>query len=73
MDDKEKPKDVVPVGGGDSKDTPPSDSTPPKVYTEDEAEAKFSQQRSVLDKKVTGLEKQVESYKGKDESRISQY
>ncbi len=67
MDADEKVKDAIPVKGQDSEAKAQKDSTPPKkFYSEDEVEAKFSQQRSVLDKKVVGLEKQVKSYEGKD-------
>ncbi len=59
-DAKDAKRDVVPAKGGDSEDKSQKDSAQPKVYTEDEAEKKFSSQRSVLDKKVTGLEKSLE-------------
>lgn len=60
-DAKDNPTDAVPEKGGDSKDKGRQDSAPPKTYTEDEVERKFSEQRSVLDKKVTGLEKTIAS------------
>ena len=60
-DAKDTKTDAVPEKGGGSEDEGQKDSPQPKVYTEDEAEKKFSSQRSVLDRKVTGLEKSLES------------
>ena len=77
LDAKDQPKDVVPeVQGGDSKDKGSQDSAQPKTYTEDEVEGKFSQQRSVLDKKIDKLEKALSnaSDRVKDaEGRLSQW
>jgi len=76
MDAKDQLKDVVPAMGGDSKDIGQQDSKPQKVYTEDEVEAKFSQQRSVLDQKVSKLEKELANFsdRAKDaESQLSQW
>lgn len=57
-------KDTVLQGaGGDSDDKGQQDSTTPKTYTEEEVEKKFSEQRSVLDKKVAVLEKAAERSK----------
>ena len=73
MDAKDQPKDVVPeVQGEDSKDKGQQDSTQPRVYTEDEVEAKFSQQRSVLDKKVAKLEKELVTATGKAKDATGQ-
>ena len=60
-DAKDTKTDAVPEKGGGSEDKGQKDSPQPKVYTEDEAEKKFSSQRSTLDKKVTGLEKSLET------------
>ena len=52
MDANDIPGDAIPEKGQDSAEDAQRDSKP-KVYTEDEAEKKFSQQRSVLDKQVS--------------------
>ncbi len=69
LDTEGKPQEVVVALTGEetvqveqppgSEVQPPKDSKPPKTYTEDEVEKKFSQQRSVLDKRITELEKQL--------------
>ncbi len=69
LDAEGKPQEVVVALTGEetvqveslqgSEVQPPKDSKPPKTYTEDEVERKFSQQRSVLDKRITELEKQL--------------
>jgi len=73
VDAKDQPKDVVPEKQGeDSKDKSQQDSAQPRVYREDEVEAKFSQQRSVLDKKVDKLEKELATATGKASNATSQ-
>lgn len=86
-DAKGKPKDEVEVLAGeetvqpekapDSEETSLEDSSTkaPKVYTEDEVEKKFSQQRSVLDKKIAEMEKALNKFadaKGLAEKRASE-
>lgn len=62
MDTKETTKDTIPVSdtqGQDSMAETQRDSKTARSYTEEEVEKKFSQQRSVLDKKIASLEKQL--------------
>ena len=63
MDADDKSKDAIPEGQ-DSEGESQKDSQEPKTYTEDEVEKKFSQQRSVLDKKIATLEKKVSTFQG---------
>ena len=65
MDANETAKDAIPAPQGqDSKAKTQQDSKGTRTYTEDEVEKKFSQQRSVLDKKIANLEKQVRESEG---------
>lgn len=71
LDAKDKAKDVVPVVGEDSAGKSRRDSKPQKTYTEDEVEVKFSQQRSVLDKKIAEQDKQLKSYAGREAEYVA--
>lgn len=59
MDAKDQPKDAVPKEGEGSEVKSPQDSKPQKLYAEDEVEAKFSKQRSALDKVIAGKDKTI--------------
>jgi hypothetical protein len=62
LDTKETTKDTIPVSdtqGQDSTAETQRDSKTARSYTEEEVEKKFSQQRSILDKKIASLEKQL--------------
>ena len=63
---KTQPKNVVSVVEGDSKVESQGDSKS-KTYTEEEVEAKFSQQRSVLDKKIADKDREIASYAARED------